>query len=66
MKKIQYPRYHVTDHPADFYVFYQEREGVRAKWSGWIKGDSSLWHKINKSSKEQKQKIIEDLATKPY
>lgn len=64
MKKIQYPRYHVTDHPADFYVFYQEREDGRAKWSGWIKGDLALWHKINKAKKEEKNKLIKELAIK--
>lgn len=61
---IKYPRYHVTDHPSDFYVWYQEAECKRALWSGWIKGDSNLWHKINSAKKADKQKMIVELATK--
>lgn len=62
--KIKYPRYHLTDHPSDFYTWYQEAEGSRAMWSGWIKGDTNLWHKINKAKKDEKNKLIKELSTK--
>ena len=61
---IKYPRYHVTDHPTDFYVWYQKSEKSRAMWSGWIKGDPSLWHKINKAKKDERNNLIIQLATK--
>lgn len=63
---IKYPRYHVTDHPTDFYTFYQESSQHRAMWSGWIKGNSSLWYKIDKASKQEKNSLIKELSNKVY
>jgi hypothetical protein len=64
MGKIKYPQYHITDHPTDFYVFYRESDKSKALWSGWIKGNPSLWHKINKAKRDDRNNMIIDLAKK--
>jgi hypothetical protein len=31
-------------------------------WSGWIKGDSSLWYKLSNATKKEKEEYIIQLA----
>lgn len=62
---IKYPRFHITEHPTDFYVFYEETHR-KAMWSGWIKGNSNLWHRLNKMKPSQKERAIIKLANKSY
>lgn len=61
---IKYPRFHITDHPTDFYTWYQESESSKAMWSGWIKGDSALWHQLQKLKLKERHIMIIELSNK--
>lgn len=61
---IKYPRFHISDQPADFYTWYQESESSKAMWSGWIKGNSNLWYKLKNAKLKQRQSMIIDLSKK--
>lgn len=63
---IKYPRFHISDHPSDFYTWYQESKSSRAMWSGWIKGDTSLWYRLQNTKLKDRQKMIIDLSDKVH
>ncbi len=62
--KIKYPRFHITEQPTDFYVWYQKDEESKARWSGWIKGEAKLWYKIKNMKKKDQQNLIIGLCLK--
>lgn len=64
--KTKYPRYHITDEPTAFYVWYQESEQSRAMWSNWIRGDANLWYKLRNASRDDKHRMIIKLADRKY
>ena len=55
------PHYSIIGTPADFYLFRRLSKNEFGQFSGWIKGQINLWHKIKQSNKEERVSIIDEV-----
>jgi hypothetical protein len=47
------PHYAIIGNPSDFYIFRQLNKKDFGQFSGWVKGQSSLWHKLKQINEKE-------------
>jgi len=62
------PHYAVIGQPQEFYVYRRTgNTGASSSWSGWVKGDINLYHKLKSiKNKDKFISLANSLITERY